>query len=269
MSAFVLNFDGDALDLLDKFALLACQAYNYGNSTDWFGSFRGGLHGLYSRLNAVRRHYYEVHAWIPGPRVLADVEYHLAALFFNMDSAIECMTFALNALGNSVAVAEFRDVTDERSLRRIAPIDILGDENRTPPSTPLGGYAKYFPAFQSHWQNHRTLIQQIVDQHDVSKHRETIFQGGRVRDDAPAGFYKSMGVANDKDRKWQFQPMAEIILHPNPKSPRITRVPTPVAEQIHLEPLAKSFSDFMNESSKRALADARSNIHLTHDDFLR
>jgi hypothetical protein len=210
-----------------------------------------------------------VHAWIPAPRLLADAEYHLAAMFFNMDSAMECMTFALNALGNPVAVTEFRDVTDERSLRRISPIDILGDPSRTHPRAPMAGYNNYFPTLQLHWQHHESLILQIVDQHDVSKHRETIFQGGRVRDDAPPGFFESMGVANDDKQKWQFQPMAEIILHPNPKSPRVTRVPTSVKEQIHLEPLAKSFCDFMNTSAQRALDDAKSTINLTHDEFQR
>jgi len=269
MANFALTFDVSPLENLDQFALLACQHYNYGNSTDWFGSFRGGLHGVYSRLKAVRRHYYDVHAWIPAPRILAEAEYHLAALFFNMDSAIECMTFALNALGNCVSVAEFRDITDERSLRRIAPIDILGDATRTPPHDPLVGYGNYFPSLQSHWQNNRSLVQQIVDQHDVSKHRETIFQGGQLRDDAPPGFYESMGVAKEDQRRWQFQPMAEIILHPDPKSPRVSRVPTPRADQIHLEPLANSFCDFMNESAQQALADAKANINLTHGSFLR
>lgn len=269
MPEFLLNFDTRPLEELDQFALLACQAYNYGNSTDWFGCFRGGIHGVHARLAAVRRHYYEVHAWIPAPRILADAEYHLAAIFFNMDSAMECMTFALNALGNPVAVAEFRDVTDERSLRRISPLDVLGDPTRTPPLNGLDGYANYFPTLQLHWQNNRSLIQRIVDQHDVSKHRETIFQGGGVRDDAPAEFYEGMGVANNDERKWQFQPMAEIILHPNPKSPKVTRVPTPVEEQIHLEPMATSFCDFMNTSARCAFADATAKINLAHDEFQR
>ncbi len=41
-SNFVLDFDLHAFDELDQFALLACQRYNLGNDTDWFGTFRGG-----------------------------------------------------------------------------------------------------------------------------------------------------------------------------------------------------------------------------------
>ena len=267
MADFILPFDPSSFERLDQLGLLTCQDYNLGNSNDWFGSFRGGLHGVYSRINAVYKHYYEVHAWIPAPRTPGEVEYHLAAIFFNMDSAIECMTFALNAFGNSIASADFRNVTNERSLRRISPQDILGDPGRTPAIAPLPGYAKFFPTLQAHWQNNCALIQQIVDQHDVSKHRETIFEGGRVRNDAPPGFYEALGITREDPRRWQFQPMGEIILHPKPKSPKVTRVPTPVAEQIHLEPMATSFCQFINESSRYCLSDVESTIPLTHRAF--
>lgn len=265
MAIFEINFDSTSLKELDQFALLACQEYNYGNSTDWFGSFRGGLYGLYSRLNAAQKHYYEVHAWIPLPRKLADAEYHLASLFFFMDSAIECMTFALNALGNCVSATEFRDVTDERSLRKIRPNDILGDTK----NKPLIGYGNFFPSLQAHWQKNSSLIQQVLDQHDVSKHRETIFKGGKVRSDAPPGFYKSIGIDIDDKAILLFHPFEEINLHPDPKSPRVSRIPTPLADQLHLEPLANAFCDFMNESAQLAITDAKANISLNQNSFLK
>src|SRR5438552_7832368 len=99
MNDYVLNFDVAPLEKLDQFALLASQDYNFGNATDWFGCFRGGLYGAYARLRAVQKHYFEVHAWLPVPRVLAHAEYHLSSIFFNMDSALECLAFAINALG--------------------------------------------------------------------------------------------------------------------------------------------------------------------------
>ena len=126
MTSYVLTFDSTAWDELDEFALLACQDYNFGNASDWFGCFRGGFYGMRSRLRAIQQHYFKVHAWLPVPRILADAEYHLATALFHMDSAVECMTFALNALGNSVAPGAFRDVTDDKALRRILPVDILG-----------------------------------------------------------------------------------------------------------------------------------------------
>lgn len=265
MAEFVLPFDLKPFEELDQFALLACQDYNLGNTNDWFGCFRGGLYGLRSRIKAVRKHYYEVHVWIPVPRVLADAEYHLATIFFHMDSAIECLTFALNALGNSVAAEEFRNVADEKALRLVKPLDLLGDPIKG--VTPLLGYGKYFPSLQAHWQNHRTLIQKIADQHDVSKHRETIFEGGLLRDDAPLGFYEALGLGEDNQQRWIYQPMAKINLHPNPKSPRVTRTPIPVEEQVYLETLAESFCRFINESARLSLEDAQSTIVLPHRSF--
>src|SRR2546426_1428341 len=111
---FVLNFDLGPCKELDEYALLARQDYNFGDRGSWFGDFRGGLYGMDHRLAAVNRHYLEVHTWIPVPRHIADAEYHLSSILFNMDSAIECFTFALNALGYSAFADEFRDITDPK-----------------------------------------------------------------------------------------------------------------------------------------------------------
>ena len=135
------------------------------------------------------------------------------------------------------------------------------------PQNALAGYTNYSPTFQLYWQNNSPLIQRIMDQHDVSKHRETIFRGGRPRNDPPSGFYENTGVVDDDQRKWQFTPMAEIILSPAPTNPRLTHVPTPVGEEIRLEPLAESFCDFMNTSARYALFDARSKVNLAHSQF--
>ncbi len=225
------------------------------------------MHGVYARVNAVRRHYYEVHAWIPSPRVLADAEYNLSSIFFNMDSAIECLTFALNALGSAVAPGDFRDVTDRRSLASINPSHVHGIPTRQPPVPPLAGYGKYFPTLGELWQDSLPLINQIRDQHAVSKHRETIFSGGKFRDDPPPGFYEGLGVADDTVRMIQFQPMAEIILRPDPKRPRVERPLASVKDRLPLETIAEQFCEFMNESAGRALADARATIQLPQPSF--
>ena len=86
MSDFRLHFDLDDSKRLDRFALLACQAYNFSNVSDWFGAFRGGLYGFYARIHGVVTHYYAVHAWMPKPRMPAETDYHLASIFFNMNS---------------------------------------------------------------------------------------------------------------------------------------------------------------------------------------
>jgi len=67
----------------------------------------------------VQQHYFEVHAWLPRVRIPTDIEYHLASILFQMDSALECLTFALNAFGWIVMPLGFRDVTDAKALKRI------------------------------------------------------------------------------------------------------------------------------------------------------
>jgi len=224
MADFALTFNAAHYEELDQYALLACQKYNLGNATDWFGAFRGGLYGVYARLHGVATHYRLVHAWLPSLRLLATTDYHLASIFFNIDSAIECFTFALNALGSAAGRAGFRDVTDARALRDVMPRDILGDSRGKRPRPPLSGYSKFFPTVQACWQKHRVLIDRIVEQHDVSKHRQTIFCGGRVRSDPPPGFYENLGCSpDDPTAQAVFSPMEEIILMDDARSPALTR----------------------------------------------
>lgn len=260
MKDYVLNFDLAPLNELDEFALLACQDYNFGNSTDWFGSFRGGIYAVSHRIQAVRRHFYEVHAWIPRPQLL-ETEYHLSTIFFNMDSALECLVFGINALGYAVDPSLFRDVTDWKALRAIKPSDIYGAQK-----SPLPGYSKYFPSLQKLWQTQLSLIDEICDLHDVSKHRQTIFVGGKARTDPPSGFFEAFGIPNDPVTRGAVQPMAEIFLKRDPKAPNIARK-APDGTTRLLEHLALEFATLINDSSRAILADAKSNIRLAHTSF--
>ncbi len=259
MNNFVLPFDLRLCNKMDQHALLCCQKYNFGNESDWFGTFRGGLYGFYSRINGVKRHFYQVHAWIPTLCTPSDTEYHMSAILFNMDSAIECFTFALNALGNSVCIKGFRDITDSKSLQKIHPRDVLGDPDRKKPLEPMSGFAKYFPRTQKLWINRRDLLDIIFENHDVSKHRETVFRGGKCRNDPPAGFFEALGIT-DKANSILYTPMAEIILISDPKTPRRDRQPTPIEDQILLEEIAFRFCYFINKTVVLATQDALANI---------
>lgn len=261
MANFDLPFDLSNYEQLDQFALLACQSYNLGNSNDWFGAFRGGLYGFYARIHGIVTHYLTVHAWLPTPRVPIETEYHLASIFFNMDSAIECITFALNALGYAVAPHVFRDISNENALKQIIPKNILDESS--------AGYKLFFPTLQSHWQANRKLLSIIVEQHDVSKHRETIFTGGMARLDPPPGFYETLGIGDDPSTRSMFWPMAEIILRQNPKSARSGRKPQEATNSILLETVASDFSLFINKSGACALQDAKTHIKLTHSEFIK
>lgn len=254
---FLLNFDLAPFHALDDFALIAEQDYNLGNKGDWFGCFRGGFHGVLARAYAVQRHYYEVHAWVPAPRPPVETEYHISTMFFGMDSAIECFVFALNALGWAASSMDFLDVSDSNALRRVAPWNIVGDRTKKP----LRGYATYFPTLQQHWLANSDLLQTITDQHDVSKHRKTIYMGGQARLDPPHGFYEALGIADNEAAQTAFWPMEEILLSPDPKVP--PAILPAFDAGLRLEDLAERFCDFMNQSCAKALSDATAQIKLS------
>ena len=269
MTNFNLEFDLTSYHKIDEYALLTCQKYNYGNDSDWFGSFRGGLYGSYARLHGVSNHYYAVHAWMPRPRLPSETEYHLASLFFNMDSMIECITYALNALGYCASNNEkFWDVTIEKYLKRISPYDIIGRLNSNPPQPHLAEYDTYFPEVRSYWEQKNELLSMIFEQHDVSKHRETIFTGGMARTDPPKGFFESLGIdQNNSSEKAIFWPMKEIIVMNNPKRPKVDRTPQPVEDRVLLEELVPEFKDFVENTGRLAYRDSKSNIQLKVTEF--
>jgi hypothetical protein len=264
MSEFTLQFNLDNYHQLDEYALLSCQAYNFGNDSDWFGSFRGGLYGSYARIHGLCSHYHAVHAWMPMPRLPSETEYHLASLFFNMDSFIECITYALNAFGYCASGnTMFRDVTCAKGLRRISPCDILGRPNANPPQSYLAEYDTYFPEVRKYWESKSNLINMIFEQHDVSKHRETIFVGGKCRTTPPPGFFESIGIGpNNASQNALFWPMEEIIIQKDPKIPKKDRTPQPVEGQILLESLVPEFQEFAEKTGELALSDAKTNIKL-------
>ena len=266
---FQLSINIDPLDDLDQFALLACQSYNFGNLTDWFGAFRGGYYGLRSRIYCTKTHYRDVHSWIVKLRPPVETEYHVSSILFGMDSAIECFTFMLNALGCAAVPTGFHDVTDGRALKRVAPRDILGEPNATPPIPPLQDYEIIFPTLQSHWQSNRKLVGMIMEYHDVSKHRETVYSGGMSRQDPPPGFYEKFGIQDDPTKQGLLWPHAEILLKKDPKEPRANRAPTRYEDQTVLESIVEEFCAFMEKSCVAALFDARTNIRLKHYQFQR
>jgi hypothetical protein len=266
---YTLKFDLSPYIELDKFALLADQDYNLGDSGDWFNHFRGGLYGLYARVQGVLINYYAVHSWnLPEPFMssIQRAEYHLSAILFNMDSTIECMIFALNALGYITDSKQFKDVTNEKELTNISPYNILGK----PPNYTAGfvqGYDNYFPLLKGCWHQNRDLIQTIFAQHDVSKHRSVIFSGGKMRDDPPPGFFEQLGIAGNEAKQWPFCPWAEIILTYQPKTPWRQRKPHDHKHIDKLEDIAERFCEFINMCGLKALEDAKSNIKLTYYEF--
>jgi hypothetical protein len=270
MDRFKLTFDLRPLGPLDRFCLLAAQEYNLGQAGNWFYYYRSAIQGLDARLYGVALHYFEVHAWKPHIRTRTETEYHVSSVFFNMDSAIECFIFAMNALGSAIAPSEFLDVSDYNKLQRIAPSNMLGKWNKSGLQTrpPLSGYEKYFPELQKYWQDQRQFLSIITEQHDVSKHRSRVYGGGSIRKDPPPGFFERLRIPDDKSSRSQFHPMEEIILDAEPKTPVTKRKSIPFEQIANLESVADAFRRFINDSCVTAFNDATSHVNLPHPSFL-
>lgn len=262
---FELDFCLCPCGAMDSHALLAQQAYNLGDKGGWFYSFRKGMSGFHSRIRGVSLHYAQVHAWEPRPRSHREPEYHLSSIFFHMDSAIECFTYALNSLGFGFAPAEFLDITSDKSLKLIQPSNITG----TAKKGPLPGYGIIFPRLQALWLESGELIRKITELHDVSKHRSAIYVGGSGRNDPPPGFFEALGLAHTPENIRDYSPMGEIILPPDPKAPRREKTRVARYEDLDtLENLASNFCQFINGSVEAAARDALSKITFPHKDFL-
>ncbi len=263
---YILEFNLSSYEALDEFALLADQKYNLGDKEDWFGNFRGGLFGLYARLKGVKIHFKAVHSWDSSIKTPNIIDYHLSSIFFNMDSAIECMVFALNALGYIVDSTKFIDITDEKKLRKIKPSNLIG----SPPTYSQGfisGYDIYFPFLKKYWRESLDLLKIIFEQHNVSKHRSTIYRGGKMRDDPPFRFFEMLGIKDDKAKQILFTPMAEILLEPQLKVPISKRKPVKLEGIPRLEDVAERFCTFIDVSGTKALEDAKTRIKLNYNEF--
>ncbi len=260
---FALSFELTPMCTLDKLGLVATQHYNLGNRGNWFYYFRRGAQGVDSRVYGVELHYYQLHAWLPKRRHRTETEYHLASLFFNMDSVLECFVYMMNALGYAADPDSFKDITDEKALKAIAPRNVIGDATRFP----LGGYPKFFPNVQKLWIDNRTLIDLIVEQHDVSKHRFACSLNGKHRNDPPTGFFESLNI--DPQFKYEFSPMEEILLEDEPKKHFDQRAGSRTYEDAKkLEPVVHEFAAFISASCKLVLEDATNHIDLPYYQFL-
>ncbi len=235
---------------LDRVGLLAHEPQNLGNAENWVFVFRAGVRGLTSRCNGVAWHSELFHSWIP-PVPLEAREHHIAAMLFCMDSAMECLVFALNALGQAIDKSAFRDISSRQALKGIAPRDVFG-------AKALSGYGRLFPMFQAEWVKEAELIQQIADNHDVSKHRHSVFHGGTLREDPPPEF---AALAIPEEVRYWFAPTSETLLPKDPKEPTQTRS-VELDEWTTLEQLEQRFVSFLAESVRIAVTDARRTIPL-------
>jgi hypothetical protein len=125
---FALAFDLTPIEEVDALA-----ARIEGRKTGWFSCFRLGWFAFNNRIFGVKKHFREAHSWPRPPngaRPLRTADYQVATILFHMDSAMECLVFALNGLGNAVNPSEFLKVADAGNLRRVAVWNVIGNKKR-------------------------------------------------------------------------------------------------------------------------------------------
>jgi len=244
------------LSRLDAKAYAASRPENYGNAANWFLSFRLGLRATLSRLSGLSFHSGILLEWVP--RTLdVDHEYHLAAVMFSMDSAVESFVFGLNALGYAVEPSGFRDIKSPGALRRIGP----GDVTRPGSDRPQPGYAKLFPTLQQHFLKSEPLLKIVFDNHNLSKHRLYGLTGASVRNDAPAGYWASMGLDPSNPITVLVAPMSSILIPLEPLVPLDAR-PGDLSSFTDLATVIRDFHGFLDAAMLCAAADVESTIVL-------
>jgi hypothetical protein len=268
MSDF-FTFDSNIFVSLDEFALIAYQEFNLGNESDWFSTFRSGLFGLEARMYGLAEHLQTVHASLTKRMSPKSLEYHLSSIFFNMNSAVECLTFALNAVGYAAEPTSFRNVANSMELRLVSPRDIIGIREINPPLPLRDGYSRIFPTLQEYWMANRELLFTIFDLHYVSKHCSTILNNGRAIHDPLHGFYEKKEAGDIPHLKVIFLSMEKIKHHQNPEDQVIdgTLQTESDRDRIYLESIARKFSEFINVSGMKALNDVKMNIKIPHKKF--
>jgi len=152
----------------------------HGNVGDWRILFEGGLRGFAARITTVMHGLlrldepFQVPTDQLNPEQWAiDTDRLIGEIFFGMDSALECFVFALNAAGYLKLPLGFCDINTPEGLKKIRPDNIVSN-NPSDKRNPLPGYAAVFPRIAAHWTKNQPLIAEIMEYHDVSKHRSCI-----------------------------------------------------------------------------------------------
>ena len=164
-----------------------------GSATYEFNSGMRGLHARYAGAEValatltVPDLVGSVQQVIPRPPlawVLVDT--YVSLFLFSAWSSIECLAYAVNALGFSISPGDFCDIDSERGLRGIAPKIIVGPQA-------LPGFPRHFPSLTSCLVARSSDVQVLQQQHNVSKHRRAVAAGGQVNDRMRKALARAMG----------------------------------------------------------------------------
>jgi hypothetical protein len=154
-------------------------------------TYRYAIRGMLARIITIDRDYRSLNE--PGSGTATDEdmttqnarnwwnvvwESYAGTLFFAMDSSLECFAHALNALGYMLSPAEFLDITTDEKLRRITPANVFAPPaNGNVAHSAYAACLKWFPRICGHWSANRTLLAQIIEYHDATKHRHSVVVG--------------------------------------------------------------------------------------------
>lgn len=227
---------------IDELRQIAVQAENkFGDRGSWYTYFVRAIDGLKARIFGLREHYTRIQSisstFPLSYDTIIELDHHLSDIFFNMDSAIECFVFGLNAIGYGIMDSKtFLSIENDRTLKQIGPDNIFKKTNNV-------NYQRFFPNLINYWLKDseikgyvtpEKLWNSIRDQHIVSKHRSRIY-------------HQSM---------WADGKFDDIHLDKNPKSPLIAESEVeydyyPWTLIDHL----KEFVPFINKSCNLIIAD--------------
>jgi hypothetical protein len=147
-----------------------CVRFYRRNGIKWYKHFQGGINGFYARMSAFEEHYRLLYSWhrkhINTSHI---IESHVACVFFNMVSSLECFTYTLNSLGYAVEASLFWDINDSNTLRNISTRNIYPNSRNT-----RIGYKKYFCKFRNLIITNKDIIDLVFELHYISKHRRMI-----------------------------------------------------------------------------------------------
>ncbi len=211
---------------------------------DWISEFCGGVLGFRARISGVQHELAEL-SHVRDVRLdPADLDYHLAALFFAMDSALECLAYALNAIGWACAPSDckcYMDLHVEKSLKGINIGIYTNAKNSC-----TNNKCPSFPAMRKCWQAdaNKKCIDRLTQQHDVTKHRRATMAGHGQRQIAATETSASDQVTRRSHLvSMRNNPPADYILHTNIKALPVEKAQASARGKPCGSPLAELLSE--------------------------
>jgi hypothetical protein len=175
----LLNFQEayEVGDQLWAFGKVLQDEPKYAKPRNWILTYRYAIRAMMARIVTVDRDYRNLNELGCGMAPAEEMttqksrnewnvvwESYAGALFFAMDSSLECFTYALNALGYLLSPSEFIDITTNEKLKWITPANLLDPPTKGKATlSAYGPCRKSFPRICAHWWANRDLVAQIIE----------------------------------------------------------------------------------------------------------